>query len=91
MVLIGIAGFLTGAPFPLASRLHLAFCGKAGRAAGLVDSMDHLGAFAGALFTGVLFIPLLGIIQTSLAIALVNTAALALLMMSERKLSWSQS
>ena len=85
MILTGLAGFLTGAPFPLASRLHLALGGKAGRAAGLVDSVDHLGAFVGALFTGVLLIPLLGIVQTSLTIALVNAACLVLLVIPHRK------
>jgi spermidine synthase len=108
MILTGIAGFLTGAPFPLASKIYLGLVGKprskwniwqrpvpggadlergkAGQAAGLVDSLDHLGAFAGALLTGVLLIPLLGIVQTSFAVAMVNAACLALFLASRAKL-----
>ncbi len=82
MSLTTIAGFLTGAPFPLASRIHSTVSGKPGRAAGLVDSMDHLGACFGALFTGVLLIPLLGIAQTSFTIGLLNASCLALLLLS---------
>ncbi len=45
---------------------------QVGKAAGLIDAFDHLGACLGALFTGVLLIPLFGITQTCLLIALLN-------------------
>jgi spermidine synthase len=84
VILTGIAGLLTGAPFPLATRLYIERAGNASRGAGLMDSLDHLGAFVGALVTGVLLIPLLGIVQTCLTIALVNAACWGLLLLARR-------
>jgi hypothetical protein len=41
-----------------------------------VDSADHLGACAGALVTGVILMPLLGVFQTGLFLALLKAASL---------------
>jgi len=86
------AGVLTGAMFPLASRLHLAARelrteghserpsqSQIGRTAGLVDAADHAGGCLGALATGVILVPILGIGQTSLIIAALALTTLVLL------------
>ena len=65
-------GTLTGMAYPLLSKMYIQSGAAVGRAAGLIDAFDHLGACIGALFTGVLLIPLFGISQTCILIALLN-------------------
>jgi len=50
-----------------------------GRSAGLIDSADHGGAALGALLTGVIFIPVFGIIQTCWISAALNILSLLFL------------
>ncbi len=57
-ILIGAA---VGLIFPLSVKLYLESGGKTGKAAGIVDAFDHLGAAAGALFMGALFLPVMGV------------------------------
>ncbi|MEW6026959.1 MAG: fused MFS/spermidine synthase [Planctomycetota bacterium] len=70
--LIVVIGLLTGMIYPLLSRIYIQSGAAVGKAAGLIDAFDHLGAGLGALFTGVLLIPLFGITQTCILIALLN-------------------
>ena len=59
-----VAGLLTGLPFPLVGRLAVA-CGRdPGRAGGLLEATDHAGAGLGALATGVVLIPVSGVLAT---------------------------
>ncbi len=62
--------------FPLAVALMR---GSAGRVAGLLYGADLVGGCVGALLAAVLFVPVLGIPQTCVAIALVGLAGLAVL------------
>ncbi|MDY7031314.1 MAG: fused MFS/spermidine synthase [Thermodesulfobacteriota bacterium] len=62
--LIVIVGILTGSQFPLISKIMIERKGEPGRVAGIVDSLDHMGAFLGALIIGAAFVPLLGIQET---------------------------
>jgi len=71
-----LAGYLTGMAFPLAVALMR---GSAGRVAGLLYGADLVGGCVGALLAAVLFVPVLGIPQTCVAIALVGLAGLAVL------------
>lgn len=65
MLLLFIAGIFTGLEFPLAAELYLLKkVRKVGKASGLVDGADHLGAFLGAILTGIIFAPLLGLVKT---------------------------
>jgi len=68
-----VAGTLTGMAFPLAVAL---MPGSAGRVAGLLYGSDLVGGCLGALLGAVLFIPVLGIPQTCVAVALVGLAGL---------------
>jgi len=89
------AGLLTGAMFPLAGRLHLAARrlrpaghaepptdGQIARTAGAIDAADHTGACLGALVTGVVLVPVLGVRQTTLIVAALALTALVLLITS---------
>ncbi len=77
--LIGLAGVLTGLQFPLVSKIMLTLGDDPGKIAGAVDSLDHLGAFTGAILTGTVFIPLLGIEQTCFLTGVINIVSVTLL------------
>ncbi|MBI5779311.1 MAG: fused MFS/spermidine synthase [Planctomycetes bacterium] len=62
-----------------------------GQTAGMIDAFDHLGACLGALFTGVLLIPLFGIAQTCLLIALLNLLTMIFIVSSSRSSYNTQS
>lgn len=74
VLLIAISGLLTGLVYPVANRLYLESGVTIGKTAGLIDSADHLGAFSGALFTGIIFIPIFGMFQTCFFIAILSLA-----------------
>jgi spermidine synthase len=80
-----VAGFLGGAHFPLANRILLEEQLKVGRIAGLIYGVDLLGSFLGCLLVGLVFIPLMGIIQSLVILALVNITAVLPLTVSEMR------
>jgi spermidine synthase len=82
MILVMIAGLLTGLEFPLVARLYLTKEGGSGKVAGMVDSADHLGACLGSLLTGTLFVPILGLKFSCLLIGALNLTSVTLLVMS---------
>ena len=59
-----IVGMLVGSIFPAALNLYLNER-EAGKSAGIVDAFDHLGAALGAMFTGAILLPILGIAECS--------------------------
>jgi hypothetical protein len=67
--LMFICGVYTGAEFPLTSAIYVEEVRKLGRGAGRIDAMDHGGALLGALVTGVLLVPVVGIVTTFLLVA----------------------
>ncbi|UCG13364.1 MAG: fused MFS/spermidine synthase [Deltaproteobacteria bacterium] len=69
------AGFLGGTHFPLANRILLRDQAKVGSTAGLIYGVDLLGSFVGCLLVGLILIPLTGIVQTLILLALVNLTA----------------
>ncbi len=86
-MLVVIAGMLTGLVFPIASKLYLLSSSRGvlqyaptGLTAGMVDSADHAGAFIGAIMTGVLFVPLLGITGACIVTAALNVVSIILLL-----------
>ena len=74
------AGVVTGGVFPIAAEVRLSAGDGPGEAAGRLETADHVGAAAAALFGAVLFVPLLGIAGSAwllaalVAVALVATA-----------------
>ena len=71
-----LAGTLTGMAFPLAVALTR---GSAGHVAGMLYGVDLVGGCVGALLAAVLLVPVLGIPQTCVAVALVGLAGLLVL------------
>ena len=63
------SGVLGGLVFPLAAAVALREQASTERVAGAVDAADHIGACAGALVTGVVLVPVLGISGTCLVVA----------------------
>ncbi|MFH1380273.1 MAG: 4Fe-4S binding protein [bacterium] len=60
-VLFLISGFFTGWVFPCAVHHYYEAYAKIGKTAGMLDSADHIGAMTGALISGSLMVPLMGI------------------------------
>lgn len=77
MCLAPVAGFLTGAPFPLAARASLRHAGDAGAVAGVLDAADHLGAMIGSVCVGLLLVPAVGLARAAAVLALVKGISLA--------------
>lgn len=75
-ILPAIAGFIGGFQFPLANKIYLGRREEVGRVAGLSYGVDLFGSCLGALLTGAILIPILGIPRTCLAISLINLAVL---------------
>lgn len=72
-IFIGLSiftGWFTGMEFPLISKLHLKR--NVERTAGNLYACDLIGGCLGALFTGIIFVPLLGIVTTSFIIGVMN-------------------
>ena len=75
-----LAGFLVGAQFVLANRIHLRAQTKTGNTAGTLYAADLAGAFVAALLVSTALIPALGIVQTCLLVATLKGASLALML-----------
>jgi len=67
-----IAGFIGGFQFPLANKIWLEGSKDIGKTTGLLYGIDLLGSCLGGLITGILLIPLLGIIQTCILLGVIN-------------------
>ncbi|MFO8015261.1 MAG: fused MFS/spermidine synthase [Phycisphaerae bacterium] len=68
--LVGVSGVLGGLVFPLAAAVSLREKGsRTGRAAGAIDAADHVGGCAGALVTGTVLVPVLGLAGACLTVA----------------------
>ncbi|MCX8038552.1 MAG: hypothetical protein N3D11_16165 [Candidatus Sumerlaeia bacterium] len=78
------AGALTGAQFSLVGRFAAACVRDVGRAGGVLESADHLGACAGAFLTGIVLIPVSGIAASLAVVAGVELAAGAIVLASAR-------
>lgn len=77
--LIGIGGILTGIEFPLVNKIFMQCNNNIVTSAGVTDSADHIGAFLGAILTGVIFLPLLGVFGTCMILATLNISSLMLI------------
>lgn len=74
-LLVLLSAILTGAVFPLVASRHLELVGNAGESSGFTDAADHYGAAAGAAITGTLLVPLLGMNDACLVLALIIAGA----------------
>ncbi len=83
MLLVVVGGMIPGAQFPLVSKLYLERSHNTAKAAGLVDACDHFGACAGALISGAILLPILGMAITCIVVAALNIACIALVAVSK--------
>jgi spermidine synthase len=87
MAAAALAGFLTGCVFPSASRVGLASGLRTGTIAGLYDAADHTGAVLGAMITGLLLIPAVGVTRSAeltVALKAVSLAPLATVLLGRQ-------
>lgn len=80
-----VAGIIGGIQFPLANRICLENGRELGRVAGRSYGLDLLGACIGALLAVAFLVPILGIFQVCLLVALINVTVLAVLILSSLK------
>lgn len=81
-ILVALGGFLVGLEFPLANKIYLTSFEKVGKTAGMLYGMDLVGGLIGTLLASALLIPILGIFQTCVIVALFNLATFILLFCS---------
>jgi predicted membrane-bound spermidine synthase len=74
IALILFCGMGTGFQYPLINKVLIEGGFSTGKTAGVIDSMDHLGAFMGAIAANILLIPLLGVAQTLLILFIFKAA-----------------
>jgi spermidine synthase len=79
---IGIAGVLTGLEFPLVNKLFMQSNKDMAVSAGVTYSADHIGAILGAILTGVIFVPLLGVFGTCPILSALKISSLVLIAFS---------
>ena len=75
-------GFLVGLEFPLAGKVYLQRSNQVGQVAGFLSAADLWGSVVGALLTGVLFIPILGLVGTCWVASIFNLATFSLLLVA---------
>jgi len=77
-----VAGIIGGIQFPLANKIYLRSEDEIGRVAGISYGLDLLGACFGSFFAAAFLMPVLGIFETCLLVAIINVAVLASLLIS---------
>jgi spermidine synthase len=88
-LLAGGAGVLTGAVFPLAAALYRSpaqGAGDTGRVAGLLYGADLIGGCVGALLASAVLVPVLGVVQTCLAVTLIAGVGTLLALSTREKI-----
>ncbi len=79
LFLNSLAGFLVGLEFPLANKIYLREGGDLSGTAGALYAVDLLGAFAASVVVSVALIPVLGILETCVLVALLKLGSLVLI------------
>jgi spermidine synthase len=92
LALLWVSGFLTGMEFPLANRLYRKQTDyfsfrrdDLGKTVGLLYCVDLLGGWVGGVLGGFLLVPILGITQGCLALAVLKACSFLLLLTFPRK------
>ncbi len=85
VILCFVSGIIIGMEFPLANRLHLKLTKKerekgiVSGTAGLLYGCDLFGGWIGGIIGGVVLLPVLGLIATSLTIVFIKLSSFAIL------------
>ncbi len=77
-----LVGVLIGMEFPLASKIALKSSPSVGGTAGLLYGADLFGGWAGGLVGGAVLLPVLGLLETCLVVAVLKIASLLVLVAS---------
>ena len=80
LVLSFLSGLLIGAQFPLANKIYLKHSPDLSGTAGLLYGADLAGGWIGGLIGGVVLLPVLGLVQTCIAVILFKMASLLILL-----------
>lgn len=72
-------GLIVGLEFPLANRLYLGRTDSLSHAAGVLYGVDLLGGWAGGMVAGIVLLPLLGLAETCLLLAILKICSLGFL------------
>lgn len=83
-ILFFIPGFLLGLEFPLASKIYIAQ-NELGRTAGLLYACDLMGGWLAGILSGVLLLPILGLVNSCLLIAIIKAGSLILLVAARNR------
>lgn len=78
-ILCFVSGFWVGAQFPLANKIYLRMQPNFGASVGLIYSTDLLGGWLAGILSGVLFLPLLGLVNTCIIILAFKLSSLVFL------------
>jgi len=80
LVLSFLSGLLIGAQFPLANKIYLKHSPDLSGTAGLLYGADLAGGWIGGLIGGVVLLPVLGLVQTCIAVIFFKMASLLILL-----------
>jgi spermidine synthase len=83
-LLVAVTGLLCGAAFAFGGGLQLRLRGEAATAAGSVVGADHAGACFGALATGILLVPVYGVVATAFLLAGLKLSSAVLLLLANQ-------
>ncbi|MFH1128074.1 MAG: hypothetical protein V1699_01490 [Candidatus Omnitrophota bacterium] len=79
LLLFFFTGFLTGAEFPLACQIYLVKSNTGiGQASGVLYFFDLIGGWLAGIFGGIIFLPILGLLNTCLVIVFLKISSLFL-------------
>jgi predicted membrane-bound spermidine synthase len=81
-----IGGFLIGAEFPLAVKIHPQTKMALGRSVGLLNASDLAGGWFGGLVGGIVFIPVLGLKTSCFFLASLKLSALLFFLLHSKGL-----
>lgn len=89
-ILCFVTGFWVGAQFPLANKIYLKTQPNFGASIGLIYSADLLGGWLAGILSGVLFLPLLGLVNTCVVILAFKLSSLVFLLASRKNYRLAQ-
>jgi spermidine synthase len=78
LVLSFLSGLLTGLEFPLAGKIIIRSSSPIGRTAGFLYGADLIGGWVGGIIGGVVLLPVLGLVETCLTLAVLKLVSLLL-------------
>ena len=81
--LLFFSGLLTGIEFPLANNIYQA--ANIGRTAGLLNSADLIGSWAGSILSGMVMLPVLGLTNGCIVLMTLKISSFLLLLTSHKK------